>query len=122
MARYRAALDAGGDAEEIGQWIAETKAERRQAETELQQATSRATLSRREVEELIEECKDITADLRDANPADTVAAYRKLGVRVTYHPDRQLVRAAACTKPANIGKWSVSEERVAAYVHARHHR
>jgi hypothetical protein len=72
-----------------------------------------ATLvSRGRVEEIIEECKDVAADLRDADPADTAAAYRKLGVRVTYHPDRQLVRAAACTKPANIGKWSVSEERV----------
>jgi site-specific DNA recombinase len=35
MARLRAALEAGGDPEEINQWIAETKAQRLQAEAEL---------------------------------------------------------------------------------------
>src|SRR5262249_57789339 len=35
MTRYRAALDAGGDPEEIGKWIADAKAQRLQAETAL---------------------------------------------------------------------------------------
>jgi hypothetical protein len=35
MARYRAALDAGGDPEEIGKWIAQAKTQRLAAEAEL---------------------------------------------------------------------------------------
>src|SRR5215831_6743875 len=39
------------------------------------------------------------------------STYRKLGLRLTYHPARNLVQAAACPQPGNIGKWSVSEGR-----------
>jgi hypothetical protein len=109
MARYRAALDAGGDPEEIGKWIAEAKAQRLRAEAERRQATSRTALTRQQVQELIEQCADIAADLRDADPADMASTYRKLGLRLTYHPERQLVRAAACPQPRDIGKWFVSE-------------
>ena len=109
MASYRAALDAGGDPEEIGKWIADTKAQRLQAESDLRQATTTATLSRQQIQDLIEECADIAKDLRDADPSDMAQAYRKLGLRLTYHPGRQLVSAAACPQPGTIGKWSVSE-------------
>ena len=67
------------------------------------------TMTRQQVHDLIEECADIAADLRDGDPADMASAYRKLGLRLTYHPERQLVSAAACPKSANIGKWFVSE-------------
>src|SRR5207248_1777946 len=106
MARYRAALDAGGDPEEIGKWTAEAKAQRLRAEADLRQATSTATMTRQQIQDLIEECADIAADLHGADPGDMASTYRKLGLRLTYHPERQLVRAAACPKPANIGKWS----------------
>ena len=109
MARYRAALDAGGDPEEIGKWITDAKAQRLRAEAELRQATSKATMTRQQIQALIEECADIAADLRDAEPGDTAGAYRKLGLRVTCHPERQLVSAAACPQPRDIGNWLVSE-------------
>jgi hypothetical protein len=92
MARYRAALDAGGDPEEIGTWISEAKAQRLAAEAELRRATPPAALSREQVQAVIEQCADLAKDLRDAEPADMAGAYRKLGPR-----------------PANIGKWLVSE-------------
>jgi hypothetical protein len=54
MARYRAALDAGGDPEEIGKWIAQAKPPRLAAEAELRQATAgTATLTRHQVQALI---------------------------------------------------------------------
>jgi site-specific DNA recombinase len=109
MARYRAALDVDGDPEEIGKWIAEAKAQRLKAEAELRQATSKATLTRQQVQDLIKECADIAADMRDADPADMATACQKLGLRLTYQPERQLVSAVACPKPATIGKWFVSE-------------
>jgi site-specific DNA recombinase len=58
---------------------------------------------------VIEQCADVANDLRGAQPADVAGAYRKLGLRLTYHPGRNLVQATASPKPANIGKWLVSE-------------
>jgi hypothetical protein len=112
MARYRAAIDAGGDPGEIGTWIAEAKAQRVQAESDRRQATSTATMTRQQIHDLIEECAHNTAALGNADPADMASAYRELGLRLTYHPARNLVQAAACPPAGNIGKWSVSEERV----------
>jgi site-specific DNA recombinase len=109
LARYRAALDAGGDPEEIGKWITDAKAQRLQAEAELRQATSKTTMTRQQIQALIEQCADIAAGLQNAEPGDMAQTYRKLGLKLTYHPERQLVRAAACPRPGNIGKWSVSE-------------
>jgi hypothetical protein len=109
MARYRAALDVGGDPEEIGKWISEAKAQRLAAEAELRRATPTATLSREQVQAVIEQCADLAKGLRDAEPADMAGAYRKPGVRLTYHPGRNLVQATASPRPANIGKWLVSE-------------
>jgi len=111
MARYRAALDAGGDPEEIGKWIAEAKAQRLAAEAELRQATASGgtVVTCQQVQALIEECADIAKDLTEAGPADMANAYSKLGLRLTYHPGRNFVHATASPRPANKGKWFVSE-------------
>ena len=55
--------------QEIGKWITDAKAQRLQAETDLRQATSKTTMTRQQIQDLIEECVDIAADLRDAEPA-----------------------------------------------------
>jgi hypothetical protein len=109
MTRYRAALDAGGDPEEIGKWIADAKAQRLQAEADLRRATTKPSLTRQQIQTFIKECADIATQLRDADPNDMAQAYRKLGLRLTYHPGRNLVHAAACPPPATVGKWFVSE-------------
>jgi len=79
------------------------------AEAELRRATPTAALNREQVQAVIEQCADLAKGLRDAEPADMAGAYRKLGVRLTYHPGRNLVQATASPRPANIGKWLVSE-------------
>jgi site-specific DNA recombinase len=117
LARYRAALDAGGDPTEIGKWITEATTQRLRAETDLRQATNKTTLTRQQIQALIEECADIATDLHHAEPASIAATYHKLGLRLTYHPDKQLIRAAACPTPTNIGKRSVSEEGLDHYAH-----
>ena len=111
MARYRAALDAGGDSEEIGRWTAEAKAQRVAAEAQLHQATTGTgpALTRQQIRAVTEECADIARGLSQADPADLANAYSKLGLRLTYHPGRNLVRATASPRAANIGKWFVSE-------------
>ena len=98
-----------GDPEEIGVWISETKAQRLKAESDLRQAPPKATMTRQQTQALIEGCADISAGLRDAEPGDMAVAYRKLGLRVTYHPEKQLVSAAARPQPRDVGNWLVSK-------------
>ena len=105
----KAAIDAGGDPAEIGAWITEAKAHRVQAEAELRRTTSKARVTRQQIEELINMTTDIAATLHEAEPAQMADAYRKLGVRLTYDPAGPLIRATVSPQAGNIGKWSVSE-------------
>ncbi|MEV0586751.1 hypothetical protein [Nonomuraea sp. NPDC050310] len=59
MARYRAAIEAGGDLEEISKWIAEAKAERLGLEAELCTATRRAKMTREEIATAVTEIGDM---------------------------------------------------------------
>jgi Recombinase len=109
IARYKAAIDANGDPAEIGAWITEAKARRVQAEAELRRTTSKARVTRQQIEELINMTTDVAATLHNAEPAQIADAYRKLGVRLTYDPAGPLIRATVSPQAGNIGKWSVSE-------------
>jgi hypothetical protein len=121
MARYKAVIDAGGDPAEIGAWITEARAQRVQAEADLRQATSKTRITRQQVKEMITTTTDIAATLRNAETAQMAGAYRKLGVRLTYDPAGPVIRATASPQPDNIGKWFVSEVRLAGYVHTCDH-
>ncbi|WP_154936161.1 hypothetical protein [Micromonospora palomenae] len=50
-------------------------------------------MSRAEITTLVNPLGDITAVLRDADPADKAEVYRQLGLRLTYRPETQTVRA-----------------------------
>jgi site-specific DNA recombinase len=106
MARYRVALDAGGDPEEMGKWIAEAKAQRLAAEAEMHQATpGTATVTRQQIQAVIEERADTAQNLRDASPADLASAHRRLSLRLTYYPARKLVQATMSPKPESLSNW-----------------
>ena len=96
LARYRAALDAGADPAVVASWIAETQAERRQAEHR-QQATTAAPAQPRfteaDIVAIVEELGDLIAALRQAEPEHKLDVYRSLGLRLTYRLDTQTVRA-----------------------------
>jgi hypothetical protein len=66
-------------------------------------------MTRQQVADLISEVSDLAATLRGAESEAAAEAYRQLGLRLTYYPDKQIVRAAAVPQPDNIGKWLVSE-------------
>jgi site-specific DNA recombinase len=97
--RYRAALDAGADPVVVAQWIAETQIERQRAQA--RQQAEAATLSAASVSELtvddvlamIEELGDMIVVLGEADPEHKQQVYRDLGLRLTYLPERQTVRA-----------------------------
>ncbi|WP_328372590.1 recombinase family protein [Micromonospora zamorensis] len=96
LERYRAALDAGADPAVVTGWIAQTQAERARAEASLRANTDTAPrrMSRAEITTLVNALGDITAVLRDADPADKAEVYRQLGLRLNYQPETQTVRAA----------------------------
>ncbi|MEP7026012.1 MAG: hypothetical protein ABJB47_19875 [Actinomycetota bacterium] len=50
--------------------------------------------------------------MRGASPEAMADACRKLGLQLTYHPDKKIISATACPQPDNIGKWFVSEGRL----------
>jgi hypothetical protein len=95
MARYRAALDAGGDVEEITSWINAAKAERLQAEATICSAAAPARLSRQEITTVVEYFADLAAVVRDADPTDKAEIYRGLNLVLTYQPAAQVVHAQA---------------------------
>ncbi|MEH0985338.1 hypothetical protein [Micromonospora sp. CPCC 205556] len=76
--------------------IAQTQAERARAEADLH-ANAGITprrMSRAEITALVTALGDITTVLRDADLADKAEVYRQLGLRLTYQPETQTVRAA----------------------------
>jgi hypothetical protein len=50
-----------------------------------------------EIRSIIEKLADIARVLSDADPYDKSEIFRQLGLRLTYHPGRQLVEAIAAT-------------------------
>ncbi|MGC4864625.1 recombinase family protein [Micromonospora sp. DT53] len=96
LERYRAALDAGADPAVVTEWISQTQAERARAEADLHAHSSNhpRRMSRTEIKDLVHALGDIAAVLRDADPTDKAEVYRQLGLRLTYQPETQTVRAA----------------------------
>lgn len=52
-------------------------------------------MSQTEIANLVQALGDIVTVLHDADPTDKAEVYRQLGLRLTYHPDTQTVRAEA---------------------------
>jgi site-specific DNA recombinase len=68
MVRYRAAIDADGDLQEITQWINAAKAERLQAEAVLRTMPAPARMSREDVRAMIEQFASLAAVIGSADP------------------------------------------------------
>ena len=103
MARYRAALDAGGDVEEITKWINAAKAERLQAEAIMRGTTAPTQMSRQEITAIVESFASLAAVIRNADPADKAEIYRRLNLVLTYQPGTQTVRAQVHVGEGNRG-------------------
>ncbi len=95
MARYRAAIDAGADIEEITGWINAAKAERLQAEAALRVTARPARMSKEEITMIIKRLAALAAVVRDADPADKAEIYKGLNLVLTYHPGTRAVRVEA---------------------------
>jgi site-specific DNA recombinase len=93
LAQYRAALDAGASPATVATWIAETEAERATYSLAMNRSVTRPRLSEAEIKAVVDKLADVALVLRDADPDDKAEIFRRLGLKLTYHPGRQLVQA-----------------------------
>jgi site-specific DNA recombinase len=100
LARYRAALDAGGDPAAIAEWTNEVKAQKIKAQAQLRAAPRRRTApSRADIKALITGLGDLTKSISGATPQEKTAVYHALGIQGTYHPAKRRVRVEANLDP-----------------------
>lgn len=92
-AQYCAALDAGASPATVATWIAETEAEKATYALSARPATPRPRMTEAEIKAIVGKLADIALTLREADPDDKADIFWQLGLRVTYHPGRQLVEA-----------------------------
>ena len=59
----------------------------------MRRTTTRPRMSGAEITPIVDKLADIVRVLQDADPDDKAEIFRPLGLRLTYHPDRQLVEA-----------------------------
>jgi hypothetical protein len=57
------------------------------------QGVHRGQLSQEEINQLIKELADVRTVIQYANPADKARIYEELGLVLTYHPAKHVVRA-----------------------------
>ncbi|GIE89748.1 recombinase family protein [Actinoplanes regularis] len=94
LRQHRAALEAGADPVVVTAWIAETQAERARLERQVADTPEPTRrMSHAEVGALVDSLGDIVTVLRRAHPEDKAEVYRRLNLRLTYHPETETVRA-----------------------------
>jgi site-specific DNA recombinase len=95
IARYQATLDAGGDPTVIAGWTSKVQAERLALQAQLRGLDGRVPqrMSRSEIAELVDQLGNIAKALRRADPQDKAEIYRALGLRLSFDPAEQKVRA-----------------------------
>ncbi|WP_405014107.1 recombinase family protein [Kitasatospora sp. NBC_01539] len=99
LARYQAALDAGGDPAAIAQWTNEVRAQRTQAQARLRTVPRSTAPSKATIRKMITGLGDMAKVIQNAALEDKAEVYRTLGIRGTYHPGTQKVRIEANLDP-----------------------
>jgi site-specific DNA recombinase len=102
LAQYRAALDAGANPATVAAWIAETEAEKAGYRVTMRPAAVKPKrMSEAEIKAIVDRLGDLVRVLASADPNDKSEIFRQLGLRLTYHPGREIVKAQV--KPADCG-------------------
>ena len=102
LARYRAtveALDDGADPAVVAGWITGTQKQRNAALPQLHQTSRQVRMSHDQIADLVDRLADHTQAIAAADPDCKAVLYGKLGLRLTYHPAKQTVRAEARLSP-----------------------
>jgi uncharacterized protein involved in exopolysaccharide biosynthesis len=100
LAQYRAALDAGGAAAVIGQWITEAQAKKVAAEAQLrthgtERRPAHRRMSKEEITAVVSSITGLMTALRHATTADKAEIYAGLNLYLTYNPGPRTVTTRA---------------------------
>lgn len=94
LAGYRATLDAGANSATVAAWIAETEAEKaRYLAVRRPNGARHRRMTEAEIKAIVDRLADLARVLADADPNDKSEIFCQLGLRLTYHPGRRLVKA-----------------------------
>lgn len=102
LARYQAALDAGADPKAVAEWTRQVEAERaavlaRAASADRQGPACQLTED--DIRALISGLGDLRDVIHDAEPQMKAAIYEPLGLKVTYLPGQDKLRADVTISP-----------------------
>ena len=99
LARYQAALDAGADPQAVAEWTRQVKAERAAASPVTPARRDFCQLTEVDIRTLIAGLGDLRDVVRDAEPAVKAAIYQQMGLKVTYLPGEDKIRAEVTISP-----------------------
>ena len=102
LARYQAALDAGADPQAVAEWTRQVKNERAAAlarDTSQNRQPAIRMLTEDDIRALITGLGDLRDVIRDAAAAVKAAIYAQLGLKVTYLPGQDKIRADVTISP-----------------------
>jgi site-specific DNA recombinase len=102
LTQYRAALDAGANPATVATWIAETEAEKAGYQIAARPVRPRQRrMSEEEIKAIVDRLGDLVLVLAGADSSDKSEIFRQLGLKLTYHPGREIVEAQV--QPAGCG-------------------
>ena len=114
LARYQAALDAGADPQAVAEWTRQVKNERAAAlarDTSQNRQPDARPLTEDDIRTLVTGLGDLRDVIRDAAAAVKAAVYTQLGLKVTYLPGQDKIRADVTISPdifaGQAGKYGV---------------
>jgi site-specific DNA recombinase len=83
-----------GKPRQVAAWFAETEAEKARYEVGLRHIVkARERMTEREIKSIVDNLADIARMLANADADDKSEIFRRLGLKLTYHPGRRLVEA-----------------------------
>ena len=121
LTQYRATPDAGASPATVGRWIAEIEAEKAKYEISLREvAKARERMTGQEIKSIFDKLEELANVLANTNADDKSEILPSAGAEADLPPGKENHGSThrACST------WvfpKVSEDRVARYIHARHH-
>jgi site-specific DNA recombinase len=102
LTRYQAALDAGADPQAVAEWTRQVKAERAAAlarDASQNRCTTVRQLTEDDIRAILTGLGDLRDIIREAEPPVKAAIYKQLGLKVTYLPGQDKLRADVTISP-----------------------
>jgi hypothetical protein len=97
----------GADPAQITGWINEETRKRACLEAQLRAAPRQQQTSRDEIAELLKRTSDLAQTVLNAHPLDKADLYQKLGLAMTYYPQKREVEVQVIPEPPHVRSVSV---------------